>query len=118
MYQFHMVAATNSINILLTPLRPNAWLAYKHSRSIYGRHSQQADLALEQFNVLNYMFRNYFVTRQIHSETSLINKMKESPKLLHQYIRSKKVPSVGPLKLDSGELTADCGEMADIGICL
>ena len=42
--------------------------------------------------------------------------MKESPKLLHQYIRSKKVgvPSAGPLKLDSGELIADCGEMAYI----
>ncbi|KAK3888205.1 hypothetical protein Pcinc_007736 [Petrolisthes cinctipes] len=42
--------------------------------------------------------------------------MKESPKLLHQYIRHKKVgvPSVGPLKLDSGALTADCGEIADI----
>ena len=31
--------------------RRNAWLAYKHSRSIYGSHSQQADVALEQFNV-------------------------------------------------------------------
>ncbi|KAK3879851.1 hypothetical protein Pcinc_015615 [Petrolisthes cinctipes] len=96
--------------------RRNAWLAYKHSRSIYGRHSQQADLALERFNVLNHMFRNYHVTQQIQYEITLIKKMKESPKLLHQYIRHKKVgvPSVGPLKLDSGALTADCGEMADI----
>ncbi|KAK3886186.1 hypothetical protein Pcinc_009646 [Petrolisthes cinctipes] len=102
--------------ITLKSNRRNAWLAYKHSRSIYGRHSQQADLALERFNVLNHMFRNYHVTQQIQYEITLIKKMKESPKLLHQYIRHKKVgvPSVGPMKLDSGALTADCGEMADI----
>ena len=52
---------------------------------------------------------------QIDFEKSLISKVKSS-KALHKYIRSKKVgaPSVGPLRQDSGVLTADCAVMAEL----
>ena len=42
--------------------------------------------------------------------------MKSSSKSLHKYIHNKKVgvPSVGPLKLDNGDLIADCGKMAEL----
>ena len=83
--------------------RRNAWLAYKHSRASYGRHSQQANTALEQFNELNHMLRNYHVTQQILYETSLINKMIGSPKLLHQYIRNKNIGSP-----EAGQWCTDC----------
>ena len=70
-------------------------------------------LALAQYNEVN---QRFYVAQQLDYERSLIHKIKESPKLLHQYIRSKKIgtPSVGPLKLDNGELTSNCGEMAEI----
>ena len=41
---------------------------------------------------------------------------KDNPKLLHSYIRNKKVgpPTVGPIRLDSGNLTDKPGEMAEV----
>ena len=41
---------------------------------------------------------------------------KEKPKLLHSYIRSKKVGalSVGPIRIDSGKLTDKPGVMAEV----
>ena len=42
-------------------------------------------------------------------ESNLIAKSKENPKALHSYIRNQKVgcPTVGPLRLVSGELSDD-----------
>ena len=41
---------------------------------------------------------------------------KDNPKLLHSYIRHKKVgrPSVGPIRLDSGRLTDSPSEMDEV----
>ena len=55
---------------ILKSNRRNAWLTYKHNRSVYGRHSQQTHLALEEFNAVNHLFRNYHVTQQILSVNS------------------------------------------------
>lgn len=96
--------------------RKNAWIKYKSSRTTFGRNSQIAIADLDHFNAINNRFRNYHIYAQIDYESSLSSKVKSAPKLIHQYIRSKKVgaPSVGPLKSNSGRLTADCGEMAEL----
>ena len=92
-----------------------AWGAYKNARSTHGRQSPQATQALAHYDSINNRFRNFFTSKQINYEKSLIQKLKSSSKPYHQYIRSKKVetPSVGPLRMDCGELTRDCTQMAD-----
>lgn len=96
--------------------RKKAWEQYKESRTTYGRQSQQAQQALNNYNILNNTYRNYFKHKQIEHEKHLVRNLKTLPKLFHQYIRNKKVgvPSVGPLRLDSGELTSDCTQMSNI----
>ena len=100
----------------LKSMRKNAWQSYKRCRSVYGRCSQQALLALEQFKDINFRYRNFYTFSQIDFEKSLTDRIKSSPKCLHHYIRTKKVgaPSVGPLRKDDDSLTANCGEMAEI----
>ena len=48
-------------------------------------------------------------------EESCIQKFRENPKVLHAYIRKKKVgrPTVGPLSLATGELTDDAKLMSE-----
>ena len=96
--------------------RKNAWQSYKQIRNTHGRQSELAENALENYNNINYRFRNYFIHSQINYEKSLAGKIKSSPKCLHRYIRNKKVGalSVGPLRKENGDLTADCHEMAEM----
>lgn len=95
--------------------RRQAWRAYKNARNTYGRHSTQASQALANYDDINNTFRNFFTSIQIDYEKSLIQKLQSSSKPFHQYIRRKKVgtPSVGPLRMDSGELSSDCTKMAN-----
>lgn len=99
----------------LKTLRKKAWDAYKTARSTCGRQSPQAIQALAHYDILNSNFRNYFTHKQIDHERSLLQQLKHSSKPFHQYIRSKKVgtPSVGPLRMDCGQLTSDCTQMAN-----
>ncbi len=101
---------------LLKAERKVAWQAYKLNRSIHGRKSQQAVLALNQYLLINTTYRNLFVKSQIDYENSLSAKSDYSPKIFHKYIRGKKVgtPSVGSLRQENGDLTADCAEMAEL----
>ena len=48
-------------------------------------------------------------------EENLIEKFRENPKVLHAYIRKKKVgrPTVGPLTLANGELSDDAKQMSE-----
>lgn len=71
--------------------RKRAWLTYKSARVSFGRHSPHLSLALENYNLLNERYRNYQIYSQIELERSLIDKMKDCPKLIHQYIRGKVV---------------------------
>lgn len=99
----------------LKSLRKNAQQSYI-SRSTYGRHSQHALLALKQYNDINYRFWIFYDLSQIDYKKSLTTKIEISLKCLHHYIKSKKVGalSVGPLCKDDGDLTAECGEMAEL----
>ena len=87
--------------------RRQAWGAYKNARSIHDRQSPQATQALAYYDSINNRFRNFFTSKQINYEKSLIQKLKSSSKPFHQYKKSKKVgtPSVRPLRMDCGELT-------------
>ena len=62
-----------------------------------------------------YCYNSWTHTTCKVSKTSL-QTSKENPKLLHSYIRSKKVgrPTVGPIRLDSGLLTDNPGVMAEV----
>ena len=96
--------------------RKTAWQSFKRSHSTHGRQSLETALVLDKFLNVNNFYCNYFAKTQIDFEKSLISKVKSSPKALHKYIRSKKVgaPSVGLLRQDNGELTADCSVMAEL----
>ena len=89
--------------------RHEAWLAYKRVRSLSGRSSSAARDALAEFSVVNKQVRNFEVVSQASYEHSMIGRFCECPKLLHSYIRSKKVAplAVGPLKVSTGQLSSD-----------
>ena len=87
--------------------RQQAWQKYKVARQHLGRSCTDVRAALAEFNSVNKRYRSFSVHAQADYESNLIVKSKENPKVLHSYIRKRKVgrPSVGPLKLGSGELT-------------
>lgn len=67
------------------------------------------------FHNVNAQYYNYKIATQVEYEKRLADRLKDNPKLIHSYIRRKKVcsPSVGPLILPSGEISADCSIMAE-----
>lgn len=70
--------------------------------------------ALHAFHVLNGHYRNSSIIGRAAFESQLIYRP-DSFKLFHAYIRNKKVgcPAVGHLKLSTGELIVDSGQMRD-----
>jgi hypothetical protein len=93
-----------------------AWLSYKSLRRQFGRHSGEALDALEIYSSLNLNFRNFHINAKISHEESLVATIRESPKRFHSYIRTRKVgtPSVGPLRLQDGVVSSDCGVMSEL----
>ena len=89
--------------------RHEAWIAYKRARSLCGRSSTMARDAFSDFSAVNRQVRNFEVMSQASYEHSMIERFGECPKLLHSYIRSKKVapPTVGPIRLGTGQLSSD-----------
>ena len=65
--------------------------------------------AFSDFLVVNRQVHKFEVMSQASYEHSMIEKFSECPKLLHSYIRSKKVapPAIGPIRLRTGQLTSD-----------
>ena len=96
--------------------RQKAWNHYKAVRGRLGRRSHEAFAAYAAFAVVNRQHRGFAVQSQISYEEKLMTESKENPKLLHAYIRHKKVgrPMVGPLKDGSGQLTDQPQLMTEI----
>ena len=95
--------------------RKAVWDKYKGLRSNLGRKAPLTVSALKTFQEVNNQLRTFASRSQIEYEKSLIERSKENPKLLHSYMRHKKQLrcSVGPLRLASGAVSDDPGEMAD-----
>lgn len=95
--------------------RKASWQQYKQIRAQYGRHSHQAKEAIATFFSLNKTLRTFASVSQAEYEKSLAAELKENPKLLHAYVRRKKIgcPSVGPLCTSSQMLTDDPVTMAE-----
>ena len=95
--------------------RQRAWSNYKSTRGRLGRSSDTTRLAYRSFSEVNKCCRNFAVRSQATYEESLIKRFRENPKVLHAYIRKKKVgrPTVGPLTLASGELSDDAKQMSE-----
>ena len=100
----------------LSHRRQAAWQTYKRVRLSLGRNSKEAQAAYKAFSGVNKEVRTFAVKSQCDYELSLITRSKDNPKLLHAYIRNKKVgrASVGPLLLPSGSLTDDAYKMAEL----
>lgn len=96
--------------------RQAAWQAYKQQRQQLGRKSTQTLDSYKAFSAVNRELRGYAVKQQSDYERSLIDRSAENPKLLHSYIRNKKVgrPTVGPLLLQQDNLTDDAATMAEL----
>ena len=93
-----------------------AWQSYKKSRREHGRRSPDAVAAYASFRLINSRYRSFTVSCQAAYEESLMLRSKDDPKLLHSYIRNKKVgsPAVGPIRLNSGSLTDSPEEMVEV----
>lgn len=96
--------------------RQAAWQSYKHARQQFGRHSAKSSASYASFQYWNRCYRRFTVSCQADYEENILLHSKDKPKLLHSHIRTKKVGalSVGPIRLDSGQLTDKPGEMAEV----
>ena len=96
--------------------RQEAWGLYKKTRLSFGRNSARAKTAYIVFSGINREVRTFAARSQCDYEKSLISRARDNPKLLHSYVRSKKVgrPTVGPLLTNSGQLTDDAETMAEL----
>ena len=98
----------------LTRERNDAWHAYKSVRFDRGRSSASTIEAWDLFKHTNDLIRNFAIHSQKQYESSLSDQLSTNPKLFHSYIRHRKTgkPTVGPLRLDNGNLTDDPVTMA------
>ena len=96
--------------------RSQLWTAFKEARRKFGHQSPLAQQLLESFQEVNFQYRNFELFARAKYELELVNCIDDAPKRFHSYIRNKKVgcPSVGPLRLPSGEITDSPHEMAEI----
>ena len=95
--------------------RKRLWALYKQSRRCFGRSSQQASLALGNYQEINRTYRNYARLKQGRYEERLVSLISEAPKLFHSYLRERKkgCPSVGPLRNSEGSLIYSNLEMSE-----
>ena len=95
--------------------RSSTWSAYKQARATFGRKAPVTQSRERAFLQVNNQLRSFAISSQIDYEKSLLFRLKESPKLLHSYLRHKKQyrPSVGPLTLSTGRTTDDPRTMAN-----
>ena len=95
--------------------RQRAWSTFKAIRHRLGNRSAEASTAYRAFADINTRFRNFDVYSQSKYEEGLIAKSKQNPKLIHSYVRHKKVgrSSAGPLRLPSGDLCDDPNTMSE-----
>ena len=100
----------------LMTCQSKAWLDYKHCRAAYGRRDQRSVDALGRFLDINYQLRNYVNFQRADYEMHLVERLPDCPKLFHSYIRKKKKGclSVGPLRLDDGELMDNPEGMSEV----
>ena len=100
----------------LTEQRKSQWQNYKKFRQRFGRHSTEAQTALEAFQSLNHDYRMYSKLRQADYEMKLANLISEAPKIFHGYLRERKkgCPSVGPLKSAAGDTVQSNLGMSEI----
>ena len=86
-----------------------AWVKYKSVRLRLGRSAAPTREALQDFFTVNQSVKTFALRSQSEYELQMLEKFKCDPKLLHGYVRSKKVgcPTVGPLRLRDGTLTDD-----------
>ena len=95
--------------------RQQAWSLFKEVRQRIGRRSPEATIAFNSFANVNRSYYHFELREQAKYEEGLLSRLKDNPKLIHSYIRSKKVgqPAVGPLKLCSGSMTDNPSQMAE-----
>ena len=93
----------------------NAWNEYKESRRTYGRTHPTTMQAWYAFEDKNTEIKMFATNSQIEYEKKVASQINTKPKLFHSYVRHRKVgkPSVGPLKLCTGEMTDDPSKMAE-----
>lgn len=92
------------------------WTQYKAIRSRLGRNSNEAIDALRHFQTVNFQYRNFTLTKQAEYEASIVDNFLHNSKVLHSYIRQKKVgkPRVGPIMSDNGNVINQAEDMANI----
>ena len=90
-------------------------MAFKDVRASLGRNHPDTLEAWRNFNEKNDNIKNFTVSSQVAYERGVASQLKDTPKLFHSYIKHRKVgrPGVGPLKLNSREITDDPSKMAE-----
>ena len=91
------------------------WKIYKEVQKRHGRNQFVSLEALNNFNQVNFQYRNFIKGNHWQYESSMIEKLGSAPKLFQSYIRKRKkdCPSVGPLRLEGGEVVADALQMSE-----
>ena len=96
--------------------RSICWNNYKNARRRFGRGHTHSLAALDAFNRINYLYRNYARHKQCEYERKVAGLLKEAPKVFNSYIRKRKkgCPTVGPLKSANGSVVTTGIEQSNI----
>ena len=95
--------------------RSQPWDEYKSKRSILGRNHNDTTQALNVFSSINFRYRMFSLNSQKQYELRIAEQLSSDPKLFHSYIKHRRVgrEAVGPIRLDSGQLTDNPSMMAE-----
>ena len=100
---------------VLVRSKASCWHDFKNSRSSKGRSHPDTLYAWSQFCAKNEELKIFAFNSQLNYEKSVASQLNSRPKLFHAYVRHRKVcrPSIGPVRLPSGEISDNPSVMAE-----
>ena len=92
-----------------------AWTQFKNTRREFGRGHHRTEAAWDSFIEASNSVKFFAINSQKEYEKKIAEQLSTMPKLFHSYVRQKRVarPSIGPIKMNSGEITDDPIKMAN-----
>ena len=96
--------------------RKRQWSRFKQLRRELGRRNAVVQQAWNDYIAINRQIRAYAINHQSAYEERLADLLKTAPKAFHSYLRARKTgcPSVGPLRVEDGELIAEQSRMGEV----
>ena len=100
----------------MTRAKAQSWHDFKALRQLHGRNDPRTVAAWENFTAANNDIKHFSINSQKEYERTVAKQLGTAPKLFHGYIKHRRVgrPSVGPLRMQNGNLTDNPKTMANL----